>query len=78
MNDNSRTKKELITELVSLRHAAANPSSNSSPRRATWKLNSLQASEVKFRRLFEAARDGILILDAETGVITAVNPFLAD
>ena len=78
MNDLARTKNELITELVSLRHAAANPSPGSSPQRANKKLKSLEASEVTFRRLFEAARDGILILDAETGVITAVNPFLAD
>jgi two-component system cell cycle sensor histidine kinase/response regulator CckA len=38
----------------------------------------LRASEIRYRRLFEAARDGILILDAESGEITAVNPFLAD
>ena len=38
----------------------------------------LQASETQFRRLFEAARDGILMLDAVTGEITAVNPFLAN
>ena len=38
----------------------------------------LRASEIRYRRLFEAARDGILILDAVTGEITAVNPFLAD
>ena len=37
---------------------------------------SLQESEVRYRRLFEAAQDGILILDAETGAITDVNPFL--
>jgi two-component system nitrate/nitrite sensor histidine kinase NarX len=36
------------------------------------------ASETRYRRLFEAARDGILILDADTGQITDVNPFLAD
>ena len=36
----------------------------------------LMASEVRYRRLFEAARDGILILDAETGMIVDVNPFL--
>ncbi len=35
-------------------------------------------SEVRYRRLFEAARDGILILDAETGVIVDVNPFLVE
>src|SRR5687768_18561368 len=38
----------------------------------------LRASEIRYRRLFEAARDGILILDAQSGEITAVNPFLAD
>jgi len=36
----------------------------------------IQESEVKYRRLFEAAQDGILILDADTGQINDVNPFL--
>lgn len=36
----------------------------------------LHTSEVSYRRLFEAARDGILILDVDTGCITDVNPFL--
>ena len=36
----------------------------------------LEDSEVRFRRLFEAAHDGILILDANTRKITHVNPFL--
>jgi len=34
------------------------------------------ASEIRYRRLFEAAQDGILILDADTGQIYDVNPFL--
>jgi PAS domain S-box-containing protein len=34
------------------------------------------ASELRYRRLFETAQDGILILDAETGMIVDVNPFL--
>ncbi len=38
--------------------------------------SALQESEVRFRRLFETAQDGILILDAETGQIREVNPFL--
>ena len=38
----------------------------------------LAASEVRYRRLFEAARDGVLILDAETGMIVDVNPFLIE
>lgn len=36
----------------------------------------LRASERSYRRLFETAKDGILILDADTGRITDVNPFL--
>jgi PAS domain S-box-containing protein len=36
----------------------------------------LRASEISYRRLFEAAKDGILILDADTGRINDVNPFL--
>ena len=36
----------------------------------------LQASEIQYRRLFEAAQDGILMLDAETGDVLDVNPFL--
>ena len=38
----------------------------------------LRASEVQYRRLFESAKDGILILDAETGDVIDANPFLAD
>jgi len=40
--------------------------------------DALVISEVRYRRLFEASRDGILILDAETGKITDVNPFLVE
>lgn len=36
----------------------------------------LKDSELRYRRLFEAAQDGILILDAETGLIEDVNPYL--
>jgi PAS domain S-box-containing protein len=36
----------------------------------------LRDSEARYRRLFETAQDGILILDAKTGLITDVNPFL--
>ena len=35
-------------------------------------------SEVQYRRLFESARDGILILDGLTGRIIDVNPFMID
>lgn len=38
----------------------------------------LQISEIRYRRLFEAAKDGILILDFETGRIVDSNPFMSD
>jgi diguanylate cyclase (GGDEF)-like protein/PAS domain S-box-containing protein len=41
-------------------------------------VQTLKDSELQYRRLFEAAQDGILILDAKTGAITDVNPFLID
>jgi PAS domain S-box-containing protein len=34
------------------------------------------ASELRYRRLFETAQDGILILEADTGRVSDVNPFL--
>ena len=36
----------------------------------------ISSSELRYRRLFETAQDGILILDAQTGEITDANPFL--
>ena len=41
-------------------------------------LKGLWTSEIRYRRLFEAARDGILILDAVTLRITDVNPFMTE
>jgi PAS domain S-box-containing protein len=38
----------------------------------------LTLSETRYRRLFESAKNGILILDAETGKIVDVNPFLVE
>ena len=38
----------------------------------------LKTSETRYRRLFESAQDGILILNADTGQIDDVNPFLTD
>jgi PAS domain S-box-containing protein len=38
----------------------------------------LQTSEIRYRRLFESARDGILILDAVNRKITDANPFMVE
>ena len=40
--------------------------------------DALKDSELRYRRLFETAQDGILIIDADTGHITDVNPFLVN
>ena len=37
-----------------------------------------QHPDFRYRRLFEAPRDGILILDAETGKIEDANPFMSE
>ncbi|MDX6710042.1 MAG: hypothetical protein QOH96_1058 [Blastocatellia bacterium] len=44
----------------------------------TSKQQELRTSEIRYRRLFEAARDGILILDAVTLKITDANPFMTE
>ena len=41
-------------------------------------VEAIKVSETRYRRLFETAKDGILILDADTGKIDDVNPFLTD
>ncbi len=41
-------------------------------------LSELRASEVRYRRLFETARDGILILGAVSGTIIDANPYIAE
>ena len=38
----------------------------------------LSVSETRYRNLFEMAKDGILILDSETGKIVNVNPYLTE
>jgi PAS domain S-box-containing protein len=45
---------------------------------ATPAQHALEASESRYRRLFEAAKDGILILNADTGKIVDVNPYLLE
>jgi len=42
------------------------------------KKDELQVLEKRYRRLFESAKDGILILNAENGKIVDVNPYLID
>jgi PAS domain S-box-containing protein len=38
--------------------------------------NKVRVSEIRYRRLFEAAHDGVLLLDPGTGKIIEANPFM--
>jgi PAS domain S-box-containing protein len=69
------------TEQANTRTAEANTRTEQADRRtekAATLSDALRASELSYRRLFEAARDGILILDADRGCVTDVNPFLVE
>src|SRR5690349_9264511 len=46
------------------------------PDHDTRSEQALRRSELRYRRFFETAKDGILILDEDTGRINDVNPFL--
>jgi PAS domain S-box-containing protein len=39
-------------------------------------VDAMKDSEIRYRRLFETAHDGILILDADTGKVIDANPFM--
>ncbi|MBI5032144.1 MAG: diguanylate cyclase [Chloroflexi bacterium] len=87
----NKTKSELVAENSSLRARLAKLESQS-PKRSLGKgtqftkamaerkraQQALKDSEVRYRRLFETAKDGILLLNADTGQITDVNPFLVE
>jgi PAS domain-containing protein len=48
--------------------------------RLEWRegVNVGRSTETRYRRLFETAHDGILILDASTGRILDANPFMTN
>jgi PAS domain S-box-containing protein len=83
-----RTSRSFITESPSLVVKEGNGSAQQEPAEPVQRPvltvddasaeDKLRASELSYRRLFEAAKDGILILDVETGRITDVNPFLVN
>ena len=79
---NTRTDEaNARTDLANTRTTEANTRTehaDSRTEKAEAQSKMLFMSELNYRRLFEAARDGILILDAETGRITDVNPFLIE
>jgi PAS domain S-box-containing protein len=38
----------------------------------------IKSSEIKYRRLFETSKEGIILLNASSGVISDINPFIID
>ncbi len=67
-------KKQLITDNTELQRRIV--CLEAEVREKECAGEALQDSEKRYRRLFESARDGILILDAETGKVVDVNPYL--
>ena len=76
MKKKAQTPKERIEDVVDLPQQPADVKKSLSDIKNS--LYALQASETRYRRLFETAQDGILILDAETGEINDVNPYMID
>jgi len=76
MEKKAQTPKERIEDLVDLLEQPAEMKKSISDIKNS--LHALQASEIRYRRLFETAQDGILILNAETGEIDDVNPYMID
>ena len=74
--DKTKTRTELTDELSDMRQVI--DQLNALEAEHEQIKDGLTASEVRYRRLFETAQDGILILNAETGRIADVNPFLID
>jgi len=71
-----RNAHDEITGLVILLREAANGALAAAERKRAQAA--LEHSENRYRRLFETAKDGILILDAGTGRIIDANPYLSD
>ena len=72
----SKKKEPLIAELATLQEQVAELEKKATEYQRVF--DALQVSENRYRRLFETAQDGILILDAKTGQITDVNQFLVN
>jgi diguanylate cyclase (GGDEF)-like protein/PAS domain S-box-containing protein len=70
--DNSMTREQLVRELVSLRRRQI----SLERRLAAEKI--VRSSEARYRAIFESAAEGILVVDADSGLISEANPaFLA-
>jgi PAS domain S-box-containing protein len=81
MEENLERYREHLEDMVKQRTAEVLRTNKSLQAEIAERIQAeknLKVSEVRYRRLFEAAQDGILILEAETGKIVDVNPFLIE
>src|SRR4051812_10594379 len=69
-----RDAQDQLAGLVILLRDAANGALAAAERKRAQAA--LEHSENRYRRLFETAKDGILILDSATGRIVDANPYL--
>jgi PAS domain S-box-containing protein len=76
MKTSQETKAQLLAQAKALRRRVAELEDADAERQQAQ--TALQVSETRYRRLFETAQDGILILNADSGQITDVNPFLSE
>ena len=74
MHDPGKKNDQLVTTLAQLRQRIAELEAAESRQQQTEEA--LRVSETQYRHLFEAARDGILIFDAETRQITRMAGIL--
>jgi PAS domain S-box-containing protein len=74
--DQAKTRTELTDELRDMRQIITQLNTLEAEHKQIE--HKLIASEVRYRRLFETAQDGILIINAGSGEITDVNPFLSE
>jgi PAS domain S-box-containing protein len=73
---NTRTEQaEARTDEANTRTYEANTRTEQAEARSE---QAIFVSELRYRRLFETAQDGILILDAETGQVVDANPFMKE
>ncbi len=75
MEANTRTQQ---AEALTVQADARTQQAEAQTARAETSEQRMRASEMSYRRLFEAAKDGIMILEVDTGWITDANKFIID
>ncbi len=76
--DQAETRAMQATARIQLAEAKTQQAERRTQQAESQSQMAMRASELSYRRLFEAARDGILILEVDTGRITDANPFLVE